>query len=154
MKIITGNTKKALKIGPKMSSTTIFWPLIFNNVLPLVFTWLHNLFSVVEWPLHESLSIWFMNYGFLLNKVLTVMISHLDLHATGWLCVFCVMAYADTCQCICAWRWAGCRGLLLLNRSSVLLIKMHSIPLWTSVLLIIKQCSAQQIWELADSVVI
>lgn len=32
---------------------------------------------------------------------------------------------------VCAWRlrWAGCRGLLLLNRSSMLLIKMHSVPL-------------------------
>lgn len=62
------------------------------------------------------------------------------------------------CVCFCImyvwrWRWAGCRGLLLLNRSSMLLIKMHSIPLWMSVSLIIKQCSAHQIWELAASVV-
>lgn len=45
----------------------------------------------------------------------------------------CVFAHAYVQQCMCVWRWrwrwAGCRGLLLLNRSSVLLIKMHSIPL-------------------------
>lgn len=77
------------------------------------------------------------------------------------MCILSMFLFVQKCVCICIrvsecvwrWRWAGCRGLLLLNRSSMLLIKMHSIPLWTSVSLIIKQCSAHQIWELAASVV-